>query len=1270
MADPTAVAEMDTPAGVEHENALRDGGFNDGEVSDWKSNTAKILQDGGFTAQETRDYFGQKSPDMSASADHVKRTAAAAKDPNVKREPIDAGIKPVEAKDVWDAMAAGWGNSILGLLTEGGESTIQLGSNAGVAQAFASNSAQMLGDLPAMAAGMVGGGAAGTAAGTATVPVLGTVSGGVVGAGAGAFGVPSAMRKILIDHYQKGDIQDAGEFARRVVDTTWEGTKGAITGAATATAGLGGALLGTTAKLASEVAAMTVVSSALEGKLPQAKDFINGAVSIAGLHAVGFGLGKAGYVTEKLQNIYAETGAPPSEVIEAVNSSPALKGELLSQNPELPKEAGVAVRAQADPPAVATEPEETLQPGKSAARDEILSRIGQEPEQENKGISFDSLYAKHMDYTRVIGNVLEDIGKDDIDEKNAHVLMRLHAAVQDKVAAFLEQGTRDWDGKQNGESFQKIIDDYKDGTGDASLDNLRAYGIAARTLELASRGIEQPGTENATDTQGAEREFLKNNPEVQPFFDRLVSYKNRVLDYLGSSGRYSQEQIKLMKDLNQRYISFKKILEPDPLTGETPIGTKTIKAIGDSDLMLRDPIVSTIQDVGSMIKLAHETEAKNMFIDAVMGEDAGATGLDVNSVNKLEGAGVKPITDPQFLLTGTVEASEPVSADNAYLRRAKNQGGAVGENQIESWDDGKRTIYDTRPEIAEALKRMAGNRQAISLWTTLLKPFATALRMGTVNNPLFALRHAWRNQLTAPTLSQTGLKPFEALAYTKEFLEDGQSVQDFKFDGGSIQKIMETGQDYLDKKINDLDDKAPFRDKAWNTAKSVGALSHWAITANDNLIRFAEYKKMLGSGASRTEAAFAAREVLPDFQKAGLQKSALTQITAFLNVHAQGIARMGQEVKDNPLGYVAKSLAVMTVPSLLLAAAQHDDDAIKDLPDWQKNNYWNIHFPGWRAANSLAEAMSVKSAYPSNTRQMPDGTWQVNDGPIVRIQKPFTNGILFGSAFDAAMDSFKKDDPERFGKFVETVGGSTFAEPIPSGVVGPLEQAMNRNFYTGQPIVRHSMENKLPEFQYDQYTSETAKVLSKMISYVPLIKDIGPSDAKLASPKVIDNYIHGWTGTMGTYAIDVLDKGLVKAGLAPETVKPIPTLADIPGVKEFVVRFPNAHPQSVEDFLDRYNKADEVHNTIKTLLKQGNVQEAVHLQDRYQINMDRMTGVNSAIKNLNASIQKVNQTPDIDPVQKRQLIDGMMFQMTSMAKEGNNLMDEFEKRVKNKKAGN
>lgn len=1218
----------DTPQlsdGQQREQALRDGGFTDDEVNQWKGATAQSLQQGGFSAEEVRGYFGQKEPDMSAAQAHVQKNLAAppADGQKPKREPLDVSVKPVEAKDIWDAMAAGWGNSILGLAFGHQESPIQVPENASVAQSFASNITQMAGDLPMMAAGAVAGGGAASPLTSAGM----------------AFAVPAAMRKVLIDQYQKGDIQDAGDFARRIVGTTWEGAKGFITGAASAAVGgnlkvanaLGSplikALTGTATQVGSEVAAQTVVSSALEGHLPSSRDFLHAAVAIGGLHAVGYGVGKAGYIQEKLQNIYAETGAHPSEVIEAANNDPALKGELLSANPDLPKEAAPPSVPPEEPPTTTPEGGSGEPPQQDGARDEILSRIGEQqppekvPLKDKLADGFNSLYAKHLDYTKVIGDVVNEIGDQPLDENNARVLMRLHAAVADKTKEFIENGTRDFNtGEVNGESFTKILDDYKGETGDQNLEGLKAYGIAARSLELEDRGISQPGLREN------DKAFVENNPGVKPFFDRLVQYNNRVLDYLGESGRYSTEQIDAMKDLNQNYISFKKILDKDELTGKAPSTAKDIKKIGNSDLQFQDPILSTIQNTDRMIKLAHETEAANTFID---------------------------------------QMSKSETPEDFY-RVSENQSGLPSKTQIAGYVNGERTLYDVPSEVADAINRMAGNKPAIGVFASILKPFAGMLRLGTVNNPLFAFRHAWRNQLTGLTLSKTNLLPAEALLYAPEYLSKGESYHNFVYDGGAVNSLLNFDKSYVDGKIYELNKEAPFLSKAWNTVKTVADFSHMAIVTNDNIVRFAEYSKMLEKGASRSEAAFAAREVLPDFQKAGLQRSALQSITAFLNVHLQGQSRMFQELGDNPYGYVAKNLAYITVPSIILSAIQSGDDGIQDLPNWQKYNYWNFHISHWRDANSLAEAMSVKSAYPSNLRQMPDGKYQVNDGTIYRIQKPFTNGILFGSFIEVALDAWRKKDASGFAEFSKTVGGSVLAEPIPTALTPVLEQAVNRDFYTGTSIVRQSMENKLPELQYDRYTSETAKVLGKMLSYVPLAKDIGPSDARLGSPKVIENYIHGWGGTMGYYAVNVLDKGLRAAGVAPEDVKPVDTLADIPFVKEFVVRFPNARPQSVSDFETRYKQSDQVFHSIQALMKEGNVAEAVKLQDRYSINMDRLNGVDKGIQNINASIQKTYQNPGIDPVQKRQLIDMMMYQMTGMAKQGNILMDEFEKRAKNK----
>jgi len=1244
---------------------MRDAGYPEDQIQSWASNAAAQMAPH-YSADQIRNYFGQKEPDLSDLKAHVKgnidKISAAPEtkegektEASTAKLPDLTGKEQVEAKDVWDAMRAGWEGGDTGLFLNGLPKHV-LPKDASLFQTFAAQTAQFVGDLPAMVAG------------------AGALSElGPIGMAAGAFSAPAALRKILIDHYQKGDIKDASDFANRAVSTTWEAAKGAITGAATAATG--GLFTGTAAKMAAEVLAMTTVSKGLEGELPDAKDFTNAAIAVGGLHAIGFGLGKSGgYIKEKLENIYAKTGVPPEQVVEAATKDPKLKGDLLSVNGDIPKEASGENNKPIEQLELPLEDKESPPPTDEdkAREDRILSVVKSTPKPEEPGFMgkiFDAvskLWYKNFDYTESIRQMelrlQDETGKTFSKDESAYAATRFFNARMDKISQFISRATYDFKtGEANGEGYESILNDIKSKLGAAGIRTFNAYRIAKRSLNYEKRGFEAPG-----DLED-HRQFVKDHPEMQKFMDRYVAWRNRLLDYVGDSGRYSKDAISAMKKAGEdSFTPLKRVFESDPLTGKLPTSGSQIMRVVGSDRDIIDPFESDLKDLRAFITLALKTDAHNKFIKNFIYEDSPF---------------IRKAEDQTKTIKIDSEARDlPIEGD-LYTSVNKQR----GMSQIEGWEDGKRTLYDVHPETAEALNGMAGNEPALNVFTGGMKYFASLLRLGTVQNPLFGIRHAWRQQITGATLSQTGLKLFQALSYAPEFLS-GKSERYHKsvYDGALVSSIVPKMQDYVDGKIYEYDSKAPFLGKAWNAVKSLPEITHWAITQHDNIIRFAEYSRMLDKGASRAEAAFAAREVLPDFQKQGLQKAALDHLTAFFGVHLKGQARMFQALKgdfDNvkdlvtgnkdPIealkelgtGYVVKNLAYITVPSVLLYMAQHDDDAIKDLPDWQKFAYWNIHISNWRPANSLAEAMSVKSAYPSNARQLPDGSWQVNDGTIVRLQKPFSNGIFFGSGFEAALESLKKEDPRQFEKFLKTVGGSLMAEPVPDSVKPMLEQYANRNFYTGQPIVRQSMENKVPEMQYDQYTSEVAKQLGKIIGYMPLVKDLGPSDAHMSSPKVIDNYIHSWTGTLGYYVVDALDKGLRAAGVAPPKVKPTDTLADIPFVKEFVVRFPNARPQSVADFEDRYKTSDQVRNSIRELLKEGDMMGAHQLSQKYSDNMERLKGIDTAIQRLNASIQKVNRL-DTDPVQKRQLIDTMMYQMASMAKRGNELMDKFEKRAK------
>lgn len=223
------------------------------------------------------------------------------------------------AESFMDYLAAGWQQSSGGLAKRGKVPDVALDEEAPWYGRAAAGVAGLAGDAPAMLAGGF----------VATVLTGGR--GGPVVAGAGAFALPMMLRAGLMDAYTKGEVQSSADFVDRSMHVAWEGFKGGVTGAATVlSGGVAKALLPAAAPLAArilaptaaEVATMTTVGHALEGKLPEPQDFLDAAILIGGLKG-------SIAVAPKLRAIYAQTGKRPEQVLADAERDPQLKEELL-----------------------------------------------------------------------------------------------------------------------------------------------------------------------------------------------------------------------------------------------------------------------------------------------------------------------------------------------------------------------------------------------------------------------------------------------------------------------------------------------------------------------------------------------------------------------------------------------------------------------------------------------------------------------------------------------------------------------------------------------------------------------------------------------------------------------------------------------------------------------------------------------------------------------------------------------------------------------------
>lgn len=1249
---------MPIPQGVEKEQALKLGGATDDQINAWKADTYKSLQQGGADPKAINDYFGVKEPDTSAMKDYVKANVAQYKEDNKPNPdaPIKVDQDPVGS--YYDAFKYGLQISTTGLALRGKMPDKVMPKHADNAMAILENIGQFAGDLPTYAEGMVAGGLGGAAA---AGPI-----GGAVGAAAGGWALPPTLRKILIDHYQKGDIQDPQDFLNRLSAASWEAIKGATTGVVTEmTGGLAGKavskvaapFMATMAQTTAEVAAMTTTNAAMEGHMPTRDEFINAGVVVAGLHGAGMAAGH-------LMGKYAENGAKPGDLAIESGKDPVLKQELLQQ-PKVPN------------PDVPLEPEKLYQDSEdhTDAEKHILSHIvkgDRELPTKTWKESWQEFRANNLDY----GEALKNAGAD-----TAYKLLRRFGDYRSKVMDFFNNGAREFNRTGTGDTIPgaegpfKIINDMLKETGDEDESKFVAYWAAKRAVELDARGIETPfmkTKEGAALTRQAVRE---GKSTYDSYVNRMVEAKNQVLDYYAKSLGLPDDKVAAIKDLNKAHFPFHKMQEVDPLTGKTggPTGKGLKKIFGSSQDVI-DPLLSTFKDMEMLIREADMNNIKRTAWEQLGPEEKGGAGF------------LREVEQPMKRITVSAEEvnknPDAVMMNDSTLDIFRPADQVLRPDQEQVYVDGNKVVMEGDPGVIDSMKRIGGDSAHMGIWTNLMKAFSTGVRIMTVGNPMFGGRHIWRSQRSAALYSKTGMDTFiSAISNWNEASPSNAMWRNFWADGGGVSSFDRMDRTYLENNVFDTNKQVPFINKAWNVMKnpikSMMNLTEHAIMTTDNMSRFTEYKRTIEQGGTRADAAYNARQVVADYQRVGARNSAIRGTTAFLNVHMQVTDRAVSELLDNPKEFLPKILAGVTAPAILLWLANHDDERIKEAPNYIRNLYWQFpmdHFKDVKDANDLNSFTIMPDQLK---RTLPDGTRQINDGPVMRLPGEGEPFMVFGSMVSAALDSAYKKDPAVMGQWAKDALSQLVPLPIPTMVKPIAEQALNHNFLTNRSLVSAQNEKQMPAEQYESYTSEVAKQLGKQIGYIPYV-----GKTSFASPVVIDNYIRGWGGGLGQYAVQLADAGLHAAGIGNTFIgadgKPVldekgqeikigaPTWSaqEMPFLREMMVKYPDMRAASIEEFNNRALQASQILNSSKKEFKNMNPYEAMQIRQNYGSLAPKVDQISKSISKAKQTIQLAIVNPTMSPDDKRQLINTMIFQSMSMAHRGNQLMDEFEKNMK------
>jgi hypothetical protein len=322
-----------------------------------------------------------------------------------------------------------------------------------------------------------------------------------------------------------------------------------------------------------------------------------------------------------------------------------------------------------------------------------------------------------------------------------------------------------------------------------------------------------------------------------------------------------------------------------------------------------------------------------------------------------------------------------------------------------------------------------------------------------------------------------------------------------------------------------------------------------ATTASDAATRMAVYERVLAETGNEAEALSRALEVM-NFNRKGSSAVVriLTAAVPFLNARMQGLdlfyrAMTGKmnnvDAKEVQRKFFARGMMIMGLSTMYYFAVAGD-------PEYEKQE-----------------------------QETKDGNWIV-PGAGIRIPIPFEVGILFKTIPERiAAYTFGNDTGKDFLDAMSRAANGFIpispAAYIPQTFKPIIEAMTNYSFFTQREIVGMGLKDVAPEYQVGPGTSAFAQFVGKTLGL---------------SPIKVDHVFKGYTGTMGMYAVDVMDSVM---DLSSDSPKPTKRFEQLPIIKRLVMD-PEARG-NVTNYYQLKDSVDTVVRTMNLLEKSGDPKE-------------------------------------------------------------------------------
>lgn len=809
-------------------------------------------------------------------------------------------------------------------------------------------------------------------------------------------------------------------------------------------------------------------------------------------------------------------------------------------------------------------------------------------------------------------------------EEDPYVLARLTRGWTSKAETFLEKGTfgkKFWSEesgkivpKYTGKGLREILKPLED---KGSMEDFSIYLVAKRAIELSARDI-KTGMRPA-DAAMAVKDLEAKYSEFPAAMREVFAYQDNLLKYGLESGLYDADFLAKIRQANQFYVPFFRVMEELESKGYMGKGfgnvQNGIKKIKGSDRDIINPLESIVKNTYAIINAAERNSVMvAMARLAQQNSELGRMFEKVAAPQQATKVNVKEVLEAALGKTGEGKAvlkHLPQELEEMMVNIFRPSFNAKG-NSITVLINGKPQFYEVDPDLYRAVQAL--DIEQIGMIGKILSYPAKFLRAGATLTPDFILRNPARDQITAAIYSKYGFIPgVDLMRGVWSLVGKDEDYWLWRMGGGEHAAMVSLDRDYLQSTLEKVVEKRgaqALKDEPLMTAlkmvknplKGMQILSELGEAGT----RLGEMKKGLKRLKNPLEAAFASREVTLDFARIGSKTRAFNAITAFWNANVQGNDKMIRDFKRNPYATTFKAMAYITLPSILLYAANRRDPRWKEIPEWQKDLFWIVF----------------------------------TDNHIIRIPKPFVIGQIFGSLPERMLEYMDNENPQIFESLYENIANGVFPGIMPTVALPIIENITNHSFFLDRQIVPDSRENLPPEAQFGDYTSELSKEAGRIVGY---------------SPAKIDNLIRGYFAGLGDYSVKAIDGILAGTGITNPIPRPTKRLEDLPVIKAFMIAEPiGSRSQSLNEFYDEANKAEAAGRYYAELIKKGEKDAAMEFRAKNPVTdvSTYYAAVKDQLSAMSALKRGIMESRVIQPSDKRdriEKIDRLMTQVSERA---------------------